>query len=72
MEGGVQNTEIPQNNSANFATSENRKKKKKNSPNTRILEYRVRTRGHAETTSLYITFSANNTEITINNLLINV
>ena len=28
MEGGVQNTEIPQNNSANFATSENRKKKK--------------------------------------------
>ena len=29
MEGGVQNTEIPQNNSANFATSENRKKKKK-------------------------------------------
>mgnify|MGYP006963821021 CR=1 FL=1 len=71
MEGGVQNTEIPQNNSANFATSENRKKKK-NSPNTRIFEYRVRTRCHAETTSLYITFSANNTEITINNLLINV
>ena len=29
MEGGVQNTEIPQNNSANFATSENRNKKKK-------------------------------------------
>lgn len=29
MEGGVQNIEIPQNNSANFATSENRKKKKK-------------------------------------------
>ena len=29
MGGGVQNTEIPQNNSANFATSENRKKKKK-------------------------------------------
>lgn len=29
MEGGVQNTEIAQNNSANFATSENRKKKKK-------------------------------------------
>ena len=28
MEGGVQNTEIPQNNSANFATSENRKKRK--------------------------------------------
>lgn len=28
MEGGVQNTEIPQNNSANFATSENRNKKK--------------------------------------------
>ena len=72
MEGGVQNTEIAQNNSAYFATSENRKKKKKNSPNTRIFEYRVRTRCHAETTSLYITFSANNTEITINNLLINV
>ena len=71
MEGGVQNTEIPQNNSANFATSENRKKRK-NSPNTRIFEYRVKTRCHAETTSLYITFSANNTEITINNLLINV
>ena len=29
MEGGVQNTEIAQNNSAYFATSENRKKKKK-------------------------------------------
>ena len=29
MEGGVQNTEIAQNNSANFATSENRNKKKK-------------------------------------------
>ena len=29
MEGGVQNTEIPQNNSANFATSDNRKKEKK-------------------------------------------
>ena len=29
MEGGVQNTEIPQNNSANFATSENLNKKKK-------------------------------------------
>ena len=29
MEGGVQNIEIPQKNSANFATSENRKKKKK-------------------------------------------
>ena len=71
MEGGVQNTEIAQNNSANFATSENRNKKK-NSPNTRIFEYRVRTRCHTETTSLYITFSANNTEITINNLLINV
>ena len=28
MEGGVQNTEIPQNNSANFATSDNRKKEK--------------------------------------------
>ena len=28
MEGGVQNTEIAQNNSAYFATSENRKKKK--------------------------------------------
>ena len=71
MEGGVQNTEIPQNNSANFATSVNRKKKKI-TPNTGIFEYRVRTRCHAETKSLYITFSANNTEITINNLLINV
>ena len=29
MEGGVQNAEIAQNNSANFATSENRKKTKK-------------------------------------------
>ena len=29
MEGDVQNTEIAQNNSANFATSENRNKKKK-------------------------------------------
>ena len=72
MEGGVQNTEIAQNNSANFRYVRKSQKKKKNSPNTRIFEYRVRTRCHAETTSLYITFSANNTEITINNLLINV
>ena len=35
MEGGVQNTEIAQNNSANFATSENRNKKK----NRQIPEY---------------------------------
>ena len=35
MEGGVQNTEIAQNNSSNFATSENRNKKK----NRQIPEY---------------------------------
>ena len=34
----------------------------KNLPNTTILQYRVKTRCHTETATLYITFRANNTE----------
>ena len=46
---GVLNTAIPQ----------------KNMSNTAILQYRVKTRCHTETATLYIKFRANNTETEI-------
>lgn len=38
-------------------------------PNTTILQYRVKTQCHTETTNLYVTFRAN---IAIKNLLMNI
>ena len=54
--GGAMNTTIPQKNSSNIA---------KKLPNTAILQYCVETQCRTETTTLYITFRANNTETEI-------
>ena len=59
-------------NTANkFAKYRNTAKKKK-SPNTATPQYRVKSRCNPEISTLYVTLSANNIEITIKSLLMNV
>ena len=55
----VLNAAIPQKKLPNTAISQ------KITPNTAILQYRVETRCHTETATLYIKFRANNTETEI-------